>query len=218
MTGAIFRFISSIRLAVFVILSLAVVSAVGTIIEAKYNDSEIAQQLVYRSPYMYAVLGLLCVNLIAVMISRWPWQKRHAGFIMAHIGIILTLIGALITQKKGIDGSLVFEPGQSQRYVTVKDRDLMVYASMDGSDVRPVYQSEVNFLVDPPKKNPLQIQIGSDTLEVVDYYHYAFRESEILPSDRPMDGPAVRFQLENSKVNVTEWIRREARKSFTSIN
>ena len=218
MIESIFRFISSIRLAVFVILSLAVVSAVGTIIEARYNDADLAHPLVSRSPYLYAALALPRVNLIAVMVSRWPWQKRHSGFIMAHIGIILTLIGALITQKKGIDGTLVFEPGQSQRFVTVKERDLGVSGSMDGGDARPMFQSEVNFLLEPPQKYPYVVQVGGDTLEVTDYYHYAFREAEVLPSDRPMDGPAVRFQLENANVNVTEWIRREFRKSFTSIN
>src|SRR5580704_4186179 len=97
--------LASLRLAVFVILSLAVVAAIGTITEAKFNDSDAAQQLVYRSPYMYGVLGLLCVNLIAVMIDRWPWQKRHMPFVFAHIGIITLLLGAFITQKQGIDGS-----------------------------------------------------------------------------------------------------------------
>ncbi len=100
------------RLAVFVIISLAAVAAVGTIIEAKYNDADMAQQLVYKSPYMYAVLGLLCVNLIGVMIDRWPWKVRHIPFILAHVGIIMTLIGALMTQKLGVDGSLVLNPAK----------------------------------------------------------------------------------------------------------
>lgn len=215
---SILRFLSSLRLAVFVILGLAIVAAVGTIVEAKYNDADVAQQLVYKSPYMIAVLGFLCVNLIAVMIDRWPWKKRHIPFILAHIGIIMTLMGAWMTQKLGVDGSLIFEPGQSQRYVTVKNRDLMVYASLDGSDVRPVFQQEVNFLKNPPKSQPMQIPIGSDTLEVTDYYHYAYRHSEILASDRMMDGPGLRFQLENSRVNLTEWLRRDAHKPFTAIN
>lgn len=214
----IFKFFASIKLAVIVIISLGVVAAIGTFTEAKYQDSEAAQILVYRSPYMYAVLGLLIVNLLAVMIDRWPWKWRHTPFILAHIGIIMTLFGAWVTQKEGIDGTLVFEPGQSQRFVTVKNRDLLVYASLNGNDVRQVFQKEVDFLSHPPKTEPLRIPVGSDMLEVTDAYHYAYRQSEMLPSDRPIDGPAVRFQLENDKVNLSEWLRRETHKSFASIN
>lgn len=213
-----FKFFASVKLAVFVILSLGVISAIGTFIEAKYNDAEAAQILVYRSPYMYAVLGLLVVCLMAVMIDRWPWKKRHTPFILAHIGIIIMLFGAWVTQRQGIDGTLVFEPGQSQRYVTVKNRDLIVYASLNGDDVREVFRKEVDFLSHPPTKDPLIIPVGSDTLEVTDAYHYAFRQSEMLPSDRPTDGPAVRFQLSNDRVNQSNWLRRESHRSFTSLN
>jgi hypothetical protein len=210
-------FLSSIRLAIPVILAMAVICAVGTITEARY-DGEVAQQLVYRSPYMYGILGLLCVMLVAVMLDRWPWEKKHIGFIMAHVGIILTLGGALFTQIEGVDGTLILEPGQPQKFVTIKERDLLVYATLDGNNVRPVFERQVNFLRNPPKEAPLAIPIGSDQIEVIDYEHYAFRHAEILPSDKPMDGPAVRFQIENSKVNVTEWLRRETRKSYVSLN
>jgi hypothetical protein len=215
---SIFNFLSSLKLAVFIIISFACVAAVGTITEAKY-DAEVAGQLVYRSIWMYSVLGALIINLIAVMISRWPWQRRHVGFVMAHIGIITTLFGAYLTQTEGVDGTLSFEPGQSQKYVVVKNRDLIVYATMDGDNVRPVFQEEVNFLKHPPSPDkPLIIPIGSEELDVVDYYHYAYRESEISPSDRALDGPAVRFQLENERVNQTEWLRRETRRTFQSLN
>lgn len=218
MINRLFRFSHSLKLAVITIISLAIVSAVGTVMEARY-DAEVAQQLVYQSWWMYGVLGLLCVNLIAVMASRWPWRKRHVGFIMAHVGILLTLFGAWLTQKYGIDGTLSFEQGQSSKYVTVKNRDLIVYASLDGSDVRPVFQQEVNFLVDPPTpKKPFVIPVGSDQIEIQEYFHYAFRKAEISPSTRVLDGPAVRFQLENERVNMTEWLRREPRRAFQSLN
>ncbi len=55
-------------------------------------------------------------------------------------------------------------------------------------------------------------------MEVTHHYHYALRQSEVVASDRPMDGPAVRFQLENTRVNLTEWLRRDFHKAFSSIN
>lgn len=213
------RFLASLKLAVIVILLLAAISAIGTIYEARY-DAEYAQKLVYHSPYMYGVMILLCVNLIAVMVDRWPWKKRHLGFVLAHIGIIITLIGAVLTQKYGIDGTMAFKIGEERRRVTVKERDLVVYGSFDGAEVRPLIQKDTNFITHPPsEKDPFVLRLGGgDEIEVVKYLHLAFREEQIVKSDRMADGPAVRFQLKNDMVNVTEWIQRDQSKPFEELN
>lgn len=211
------KILASLRLAVFVILALAVISAVGTIYESLY-DMEIAHRLVYHSWYMYGILGLLCINLTAVMVDRWPWKRRHIGFVMAHVGIILTLFGAWITQEFGVDGTMAFSPGQSSRYVTLSDKDLIVYASLGTGDVRPVYHKNVDFVTHPPQTDPVTVKIGDDTIKVVEYQHFAYRNEEMLPSDRPVDGPAVRFQLVNSNFNMTKWLRREASRSYRTLD
>lgn len=213
-----FRFLTSLKLAVIVILSLAIVSAVGTIFEAQY-DAEYAQKMVYQSPYMYAVMILLSVNLIAVMVDRWPWKRRHVGFVLAHIGIILTLIGAVITQKYGVDGTMAFKIGEERRRVTVKERDLVVYGSFDGREVRPILQKEAKFITNPPsEKKPYLLSFAGEELQIVEYLHLAFREERVVPSDRQADGPALRFQLKNENVNVTEWLHRESSKAFEELN
>ena len=210
----IFGFLASLKLAVCVIASLAVISAIGTIYEARY-DAEVAQKLIYHSVYMYVVLGMLCVNLIAVMIDRWPWKQHHAGFVLAHVGIIVLLIGSWLTQRYGIDGSIAFEIGQQRQHITVRDRDLMVYASFDGQEMQNIYQEAVDFLKNPPtKEDPFRVTLGPDVLEFSEYHQFAFRESEIVPSEDQQDGPAIRFQLENANVNMTEWLRRERQRGF----
>lgn len=216
--SAVAEFITSIKLAVVTILLLGVVSAVGTIVEARF-DAEYAQKTVYQSWWMYAVMGLLCVNLIAVMVDRWPWKMRHSAFVMAHIGIILTLIGAIFTQRYGVDGTMAFKIGQEKSTITIKERDLVVYASFEGTEVRPIHQESAEFINDrPSEKNPRRISFGGQHIDVVEYQHLAFRTSEIIRSDRPADGPAVRIQLKNANVDVTEWLRRESGKSFQELN
>ena len=197
---------------------MAVVSAVGTIVEARY-DAEVAQRLVYQSVWMYIVMGLLIVNLIAVMVDRLPWKQHHAGFVLAHIGIITLLFGAWLTQKYGIDGTMAFEIGQQRNAVTVKERELMVYSSLDGSNFTQLFKGEPDFLVHPPsEKHPYIIQLGQDQLRVVQYEHFAFRESQITATDKPQDGPAIRFQLENPNVNLTEWLRLEGRRTRGEVD
>src|SRR6185312_312382 len=136
------RFLASIRLAVFIILSLGVVTAIGTITEARF-DAEVARKLVYQSVYMYTVLALLAINLIAVMIDRWPWKQHHTGFVLAHVGILFIMFGAGLTQRYGIDGTMSLGLGQERHSITVREHELNVYSSLDGGDFRNMFQSEV---------------------------------------------------------------------------
>ncbi|NCN95149.1 MAG: cytochrome c biogenesis protein [Bdellovibrionales bacterium] len=206
------------KLAVVIILALAIVSAVGTIYEARY-DAEYAQKLVYQSPYMYAVMILLCVTLIAVMVDRWPWKRRHIAFILAHIGIIVTLIGSVFTQRLGVDGTMAFKIGGARKSVTVKERDLAIYGSFGTGEIRPLLQDPVDFITRrPTEERPHVIEFGNEKIEVVEYLHLAFRDEKIISSEREGDGPALRFQLKNANVDVTEWVRREGGKSSANVD
>jgi hypothetical protein len=213
------KFLASLRLAVVVIVGLGVVSAVGTVYEARYNDAEVAQKLIYHSPYMYGVLLLLCVNLIGVMVDRWPWKPRHAGFVLAHIGIIILLIGAWITAKFGVDGSLYFEIGESARYVQVKQTQMVVFGSLGGARMEPLFESPVDFLREPPTpQKPFVVSLGQDEIKVVQYFQFAFREAEVTASRDQNEGPGVRIQLENPNVNLTQWILRDRSKSAQELD
>lgn len=215
----IIHFFASLKLAVFIILGIAIISAVGTIFEAIYMEAEVAQKLVYNSWYMYTVLAMLSLTLIAVMIDRWPWKQHHAGFVLAHIGILILLLGSWMTKEYGIDGSMAFNIGEERKYVTVKDRDLMVFASFDGQAMKSIFEAPVDFLTNPPTaKKPYVVHLGSEDMTFTEYYHFAYRDAEILPSDLERDGPAVRVQLENANVNMTEWIRRENKVNLRELD
>lgn len=203
-----FRFLASLKLAVIVILSLAAMSAIGTFVEAKY-DAQYAQKMVYHSPYMYFILALLCINLFNVMIDRLPWKKRHTGFILAHIGIIVLVVGSLVTKLYGIDGSLPIDIGKSNRYVVLPETQFSVYASFGTGDYRLVARSDQDFLLHPPEKFPVNLSVGAENLKVLDYIHYALRSESISPSQDPKAGPAVRLNLQNANVNMTEWLLKE---------
>lgn len=213
-----FNILASIRLAVFIILAMAVIAAVGTITEARY-DAEVAQKLVYQSVYMYTVMGLLIITLIAVMVDRWPWKQHHAGFVLAHVGIITLLFGAWLTQRYGVDGSVAFETGQERNSVTVKDREILVYSTLDGNNFSKMYQGPEDFIRHPPsEKFPYIIHLGDEDIRIVQFENFAFKESEVSASDAEQDGPAIRFQLENPNVNLTQWIRRDARRDSMDVD
>lgn len=212
------RFLASIQLGIFIIVALGFVTAAGTIVEARF-DTEVAAKLVYHAWPMYLSLGLLCVCLIAVMVDRWPWRLHHLAFVTAHIGILIMLFGAWVTQRFGIDGSMAFPIGQERNRVAIRDKEIAVYASIGGTEVRPIFQKDINFIAYPPSdQRPYVIHVGSEKIEVLEYQHFAFRESEMKVSDKAMDGPAVRFELQNPRVNLTEWLRKESHRQFSHLD
>ncbi|USN47724.1 MAG: cytochrome c biogenesis protein ResB [Pseudobdellovibrionaceae bacterium] len=214
----LFKFLASIELAVLVILSLGIISAVGTIYEANY-DAKVAQKLVYHSPYMYFVLGLLCINLVNVMVDRWPWKRHHMGFVLAHVGIILLLLGSLMTRYWGIDGSMTLEmDGGTNRWITVDQTELRIFASFENGEPTTLHHRDVDFLLQSPKDHPLQFLLGKEPLVVTDYYHYSLPKMQVVGSSDASDGPALRVQLQNERVSFSEWIFRRKSKPYEVVN
>lgn len=210
--------LSSIKLAVFIISAIAVLSAIGTVYEAKY-DAQYAQKMVYHSIYMNAVLSLLCINLIFVMVDRWPWKKHHTGFVLAHIGIILTLLGAWVTQKFGIDGSMSFPLGEANRYVTIPDQEINIFSSFIEGQPTRVFSQPIDFFKKRPSQDkPFIIPLGQQEMKVLDYYHYAIGKEEYISGDKLSSGPALRMQLQNEFVNMTQWLFKPPGKSVETVN
>ncbi len=199
------RFFANVKLAVVIVLGLGALIAYGTIVEAQY-DMERAHKLVYKSWAMYTVFGVLCTSLISVMIDRWPWQKKHTGFVLAHIGILILLFGSWITQKYGVDGSMIFQIGETSRNIVITEPEINVYASLGDGGYTNLYSGEHDFLLHPLPKDGLKIQAGGHQLEIFEYQPYSMREEKIIASETKTDGPAVRFQMQNPNVNVTEWV------------
>ena len=210
---SVIKALASLKLAVIVILALAGITAWGTFVEAEY-DAAAAQKIVYHSIWMYSVMAVLAINLTAVMVDRWPWQKKHTGFVCAHIGIIILMIGSIMTQRWGIDGQLVIPIGESGRNVMTNETDLAVYTSLDGATYSKYFDREVDFFRKPPsEKDPLEIELPDGKIRITDYMRYAFREEKIIEAkagEPGAGGAAIRFQLQNARVSLTEWLAQPA--------
>jgi hypothetical protein len=212
----IFDFMASLKLAVITILSLGIISAVGTIFESKY-DRVYAQKLVYHSIWMWMVLALLAVNITAVMFDRWPWKKHHISFIFAHIGILFLLAGSVVTYVSGVDGSMVFEIGGSNRFVQIQDDELVVYTSIDGNNYRVIHQESVDFFNRNFKKNPLKIKLKEGDVEVYDYVNFSLPQEKIIESKEKTDSIAVQFLIEGSRANQSSWLFKDKSKMFDNF-
>ncbi len=196
---------ASLKLAVVVILLLGTISAVGTLVESRY-DAITAQKLVYHSSYMYATIALLCINLIGVMVDRWPWRFHHMGFVFAHTGIIITILGAWLTKEHGIDGSLQIPVGEKNRFVILPQEELSISSAFLGTPMEILLRKEVDFLTKPPERYPLVYPLEEGNLHVRRYWPYAVPRERMIHSKDHRGGPAVRIQLFNDKISETHWL------------
>lgn len=203
------RQLASVKIAVFIIAGLGVLIAAGTFVEAHYNDAQAASKYVYRTPWMFALMGILAVNLIAVMIDRWPWQKRHRSFVAAHIGILVLLIGSWMTMEFGLDGNLVIPIGGTNRWVQLPETELTVWSTFDGSNYSKIYEKQVDFMVDDPVKNPISIPTDEGALKVTGFRPYVYASNRVVASETASAPPAVRFHIHNERASVNEWLFQE---------
>lgn len=209
---------ASLKLAVFIIVALAVVTSIGTFVEAKY-DAYAAKKLVYDTWIMYAILGTLVVNLTAVMIDRLPWKKRHVAFVLAHIGIIILLAGSLLTWKYGLDGSMRVGIGESNNLVQTAETDITVYTSFDGDRYTKTLEQEVDFFRRPPSvEKPFMVPALKEDIRIVDYKKYVVPSKKVSEGLKGKSGAGLRFQLENPNVNMIEWLVQRNPKHTASIN
>ncbi len=116
----IFDFLASIKLAVILIVVFGILLSVATVLESKYS-TEYAQNAVYGTMWFDLFLFILGLNVTCSALSRLPWKKRHTGFVVTHLGIIIILLGSMITRKMGIEGQIMLQEGESTEVMRVTE-------------------------------------------------------------------------------------------------
>ncbi|MBI3924827.1 MAG: cytochrome c biogenesis protein ResB [Armatimonadetes bacterium] len=196
----IFRLLASNKVAVVLLGVLAVVLAVATFYESIY-DASTARRLVYGSWWFYMFLMLLGVNVLLSLVSRFPWKRNQAGFVLAHVGIITLLLGSLATRIWGIDGQLALREGDSGDRITLQQPQLVF-----GPSQAELQEIPVEFRWNPPREdNPYRYPLTDGVVAVVDRYIHNATEVTEMRED-PAGEPAVRIRIGNSQVNASEWL------------
>ena len=127
----LWQFVCSVKLAVIIIIILAVACILGTLIlqmrppedyVSRYGEglaklfSAIQFTDIFHSYWFAFLLVLLCVNLGCCTIKRWRNTVLQIGFLITHISIILTLIGCFIDLQFGEKGGVNVYEGKSVDY------------------------------------------------------------------------------------------------------
>jgi len=125
--------LASIGLAVVTMGVLAAVCIAATVYESRHGTPA-AQSAFYGTAWFALLLGVLAANVLLSMLRRWPWRAEHAGFVLAHVGILALLAGSVVSTHFGMDGSLALvEGGEPEAAVRLPQRSVL--AEMDGASV-----------------------------------------------------------------------------------
>lgn len=104
--------LSSLKLAVILLVLLLLGLSAGTIIESR-SGVEVAGRLVYYAPWFLALQALFTVNVVASLVSLFPYGKMRIGYFLTHASLVLILVGALVTYFFKVEGTLGLWEGQT---------------------------------------------------------------------------------------------------------
>ncbi|MGE0453657.1 MAG: cytochrome c biogenesis protein ResB [Vicinamibacteria bacterium] len=195
------RRLGSLRLAVVIMTALGVACAWATFHEASYGTAS-AQRLFYQAPWFTALLLALAVNITASMLLRFPWSRHNAGFLLAHAGILILLLGSLISLHRGIDGSMGIYERETTDRVSLRDRSLHV--ALPGA---------VHASFDSPAAGagPQRLPIGEagDTLVIEEVAAHAVVGEELVEAAQG-GWPTLHLQLAHPTLHQDAWLSLES--------
>ena len=201
----VFRFFSSLKLAVVLLAVLIIGAIAGTIYESTF-DAKVARAYVYGAPWFNVWLLLLASNLIVSALSRWPWKKHHVAFLITHLGIITLLTGSLIGRTWGIEGTITLFKGEPPSNRLLVDQHQLRVRDTDG--IVKGYPAE--FIHRPPtpqKPWDLGLLAGGARLSIVEYAPAI--EGKLNPKPLNDGGaPALHFTIATAMMNqrLESWL------------
>ncbi len=202
-TNKYLRFLSSVKLAVPLMLVIVGVVATGTIFESMYN-SEYAKILIYQTSWFFALTVILWLNICLAMLSRWPFKKHHAGFVLTHIGMMTVLVGGCITGFFGIDGQLRVTEGAASSTV-ILSAPILGYQFKDSPSAQtidwPRRLSAFSAAIDDSENSEIHglFWIGK-------YMPFAAVEKVMSETQKGSDEIGLSFKMKSQFFDVSEWL------------
>jgi hypothetical protein len=201
----LFRFFSSVKLAMLLIGVLIIATIVGTICESTF-DARVARAYIYQAPWFNFWLLLLAANLICSALSRMPWKRHHTGFLLTHLGIIVLLTGALIGRIWGVEGSMtIFKGDPPNNFLTTDAHELQIIDGDQGSQDIPLEM--INRHPSPDKPWPLTVTPSGWTVTAINYSPAL--DVNMVPKAIASNGePALHFSIKTARMgqSLDSWV------------
>ena len=124
-TFRLFERLASLRLAVLLMLWLMLECIIGTVIESAASTAA-ARYFVYGTLRFTILLGLLGLNILCAALIRFPWRRHQTGFVVTHFGLLVLLVGSMMTAVNNVDAVMSVSQGQTERTIIDPDEERIV--------------------------------------------------------------------------------------------
>ncbi len=121
-------------------------------------------------PGGYTLGGILLVNLIAAHLSRFKLSWKKAGILVLHSGLILLLIGQLVTSVFEEESQVQLDQGQTKNYSESPYLDELAIIDSSGANTDEVISVPASRLA---KGRSISLPGEGLTLQVDDFYENA---------------------------------------------
>ncbi len=197
--GSVVLSLGSIELAVPVLALTAIALAVGTYLDST-SGAKVAREAVYGSWWFLATMGLVCVSLIFAVVTRYPWKRRHIGFITVHAGLLGVIAGGFVSLFGRLEGHLPLEEGKSSRVMETQDEQVELVEHQSGQFA--------TLAAAPGPDGPMVLSLAGIRIQVVERWQNT-REEQVVNDDAPMPFRAVLIAAQQGQTPI--WVGEEGR-------
>lgn len=204
------EFLSSVRLALILLIVITLISFTGCFIPA-----------IYYSWYFILVLVFFSLNLILCSVRRLKVNKRRIGSTITHLSIIVILFGALVSYSRGIRGVMELYEGESRdTFFTDRElRNLPFKVFLEDFSLewhKPTYHKISTYILDRGKKQDYTVFEGKEykikgtpySFCVINYLPgFSITEKRVVEnrSGQP-DNPAVLLRIKSENGTQDIWV------------
>ncbi|MEX1119691.1 MAG: hypothetical protein WEB60_12955 [Terrimicrobiaceae bacterium] len=196
------HWLGSLQLALTLFATIAIACAIATFAESEFS-AKVAQAYIYKAPWFIVWLIVLCVNLLAVTITRWPWERKHLGFIVTHYGIITLLIGAMVGLHTGFEGNVTLKKDAPPiTRVTTSRSVIQLESPADSYLYLKPFDAD---LAQPSAKRPRIFPVPGMDLKIVadDYAPSLVKVPRLVPSTTVDAAPGLLLRLTSKMASQT---------------
>jgi hypothetical protein len=198
----VWRFVTSIKFGVVLMLLLMLVMMFATQFEAS-TSTRAMKHFIYGSAWFDAGVFLFVLNLVINTLRRRPYRFRHAGFLTVHTGVLTIVAGGLMTRYFGVDGTMPIAEGDTGRAILLPENDVIVeamgktYSFATHYDLQPWREGHDDVFAIPETKYAIR----------VDRYYPSAAVTDTLIEGTTGNGPILQVALGDGETSPTSgWL------------
>jgi hypothetical protein len=193
-------------------VALGVACTVATFYESAHGTPA-AQRAFYGTWWFALILGLLGLNIFTSMMKRYPWRSQHAGFVIAHVGILALLVGSLVSLHFGLDSNMALYEGETSDRVSLAGKALSVV--LPGHSAHGTFP--VDFEMHPPAggEGRFALEGSGVTLVAEEFLPHADVHESFVAGES--GSPAIHVILKSAFANQEAWLAADEEHSHLDL-